>query len=597
MTEAAAEAATGSLLLSATLMLGASLLFVTLFRKLGLGATLGYIVGGALLGPYALGVVGEAEAIMRVAEIGIAFLLFLVGLELNPGRLWRLRQDIFGLGLMQVVLCGLVLSGLIHLVLGFSIGASLALGLPLGLSSTAQVLPMLRSSGQLNSRPGERAFSVLLFQDLSIVPMITVIAALSRAPVDPGTPPGWLLTLYTAGAIVGLVLAGRFLLNPLFRLIGRFGERELFVVAGLFAVIASAALMHELHLSTALGAFIAGVVLAESPYRHELESDVEPFRSLLLGMFFVSVGMLLDLGVVAANPLYVFGLAIAIIVIKTAVIFGIAMLFGLPKGRAIWLGLLLSQGGEFGFVLFGQAEAALLVSPEVASLFTAVVTLSMVSTPFIMRITEWVIGRLPETDVDLDGPDVSPQTNAIVVGYGRFGQTVTQMLMAKGIPVTIVDRKPAQIELSEAFGTKVYYGDGTRIDLLRTAGADTAEAILFCNDGDALTRSALEAVLEAFPQAAVMVRVYDRRQLMELDGVDVSLLQRELFESAVVMGREALLKLGVVRTEVERVEGEYRERDTERLQQQSKTGDLHAAKERMFSEHQPLADEEAGTPA
>jgi monovalent cation:proton antiporter-2 (CPA2) family protein len=573
-------------------MLGASLLFVTLFRKLGLGATLGYIVGGAMLGPYVLGIVGEAEAIMRVAEIGIAFLLFLVGLELHPSRLWRLRKDIFGLGLMQVVLCGLALSGLIHLVFGFSWESSLALGLPLGLSSTAQVLPMLRSSGQLNTRPGERAFSVLLFQDLSIVPMITVIAAMSRAPADPSAPPGWMLALYTAGAIVGLVLAGRFLLNPLFRLIGRFGERELFVVAGLFAVIASAALMHELHLSTALGAFIAGVVLAESPYRHELETDVEPFRSLLLGMFFLSVGMLLDLNVVAANPLLVFGLAIGIVAVKTALIFGIATLFGLPKGRAIWLGLLLSQGGEFGFVLFGQAEAARLVTPEVAALFTAVVTLSMVTTPFIMRITEWVISRMPSDDVDLDGPEVSPQTNAIVVGYGRFGQTVAQMLMAKRIPVTIVDSKPEQIELSEEFGTKVYYGDGTRIDLLRTAGADTAEAILFCNDGDTLTRSALEAVLEAFPQAQVLVRVYDRRQLMDLDGIDVALLQRELFESAVVMGREALLKLNVGRREVERVESEYRERDSDRLKHQSRTGDLHAAKERMFAKDNPLPDGE-----
>ncbi|MBA2771028.1 MAG: cation:proton antiporter, partial [Sphingomonas sp.] len=234
-------------------MLGAAMVFVAVFRRLGLGATLGYIVGGAIIGPYALGLIDEPESVMRVAEIGIALLLFLIGLELHPSRLWRLRSDIFGLGLLQVVGCGLVLSALLHLVLAISIPASLALGLPLALSSTAQVVPMLRSSGLMHQSQGERAFSILLFQDLSLVPLITITAAMSRAPADPGTPGGLTLALYTVGAVVGLVLAGRLILNPLFRLVGHLGERELFVVAGLFTVIASAALMHSLHLSTALG--------------------------------------------------------------------------------------------------------------------------------------------------------------------------------------------------------------------------------------------------------------------------------------------------------------------------------------------------------
>ena len=591
MNAAQEAAATGNVLMSGAIMLGAALVFVTLFRKLGLGATLGYIVGGAIIGPYALGIVGDPQAIMRVSEIGIAFLLFLVGLELHPSRLWRLRKDIFGLGLAQVLLCGLAISVMIRFALGFSWEASLALGLPLGLSSTAQVLPMLRSSGQLNERHGERAFSVLLFQDLSIVPLITIIAAMSRAPADPGAPPGWMLGLYTVGAIIGLVLAGRLFLNPMFRLVGRLGERELFVVAGLFAVIASAALMHELHLSVALGAFIAGVVLAESPYRHELESDVEPFRSILLGMFFLSVGMLLDPNVIAAQPFRVLGLALAIIVIKAILIAGIARLFGVRPLRAVWLGLLLSQAGEFGFVLFGQATAARLIAPETASLMSAVVTLSMVSTPFLMQLIGWIRRRIPEQDAGLDGPEFSPETNAIVVGYGRFGQTVAQMLMAKGIPVTIIDLDSEQIEVSETFGTKVYYGDGTRLDLLRIAGAEEAEAIIFCQDGE-LERSKLEAVLEAFPQARVMVRVFDRRQVINYDGLDIAFMQRELFESAVVMGREALLGLGVARREVERVEQEYRARDSERLQRQSATGDIYAAKDRMFAVNNPLGDSE-----
>ncbi len=593
MTEAHTAVA-GATLLNGAFMLGAALIFVTLFRKLGLGATLGYIVGGALIGPYALGLIDDPDAVMRVSEIGIAFLLFLVGLELNPTRLWRLRKDIFGLGLMQVVLCGLALSALIYFAFGFSVQASLALGLPLGLSSTAQVLPMLRSSGQLNTGRGERAFSILLFQDLSIVPMITIIAALSRSPADPDTPPGALLALYTVLAIVGLVLAGRYILNPLFRLVGRLGERELFVVAGLFAVIASAALMETLHLSTALGAFIAGVVLAESPYRHELESDIDPFRSILLGMFFLSVGMLIDFNAIAANPLMVVGAAVAIVIVKAVLIAGLARWFGMKWGRAIWLGLLLSQGGEFGFVLFGQAAMAQLILPEAASLFSAIVTVSMISTPFLMRVTEWVQKRIPDPDVQLDGPELSPETHAIVVGYGRFGQTVAQMLMAKGVTVTLIDKKPSQIELAGRFETKVYYGDGMRVDLLRTAGAETARVIAFCNDNvdGELTRDALEAVLKAFPQASVMVRAFDRVHLMSLDGLDLAFAQRELFESAVTMGRAALKAVGLDRGEVDRVDREYRLRDCERLERQSATGDLRAGIERSFSPERALPDPE-----
>jgi len=587
-------AATSAILLDGALMLGAALFFVTIFRRLGLGATLGYIVGGAVIGPYVLGLVSEPEAVSTISEIGIALLLFIVGLELNPTRLWRLKKDIFGLGLIQVLVCGVALSLLIRFALNFSIEASIALGMPLALSSTAQVLPMLRSTNQLNHPRGERAFSVLLFQDLSIVPMITIIAAMSRAPADPSAPPGGMLALYTVGAIIGLVAVGHFILNPLFRLIGRFGERELFIVAGLFAVIASAALMQSLHLSTALGAFVAGVMLAESPYRHELESDVEPFRSILLGLFFLTVGMMLDLPAVAAQPVMAFGLAAAIITIKALLIAAIAFAFGMKKGRAIWLGLLLSQAGEFGFVLFGQASAALLVEPKTASFFSAIVTISMVSTPFLMQVVEWVLRRIPEPAVDLEGPEYSPDTNAIVVGYGRFGQTVGQMLMAKRIPVTIIDSKPALIELSEEFGTKVYYGDGTRVDLLRTAGAETAEGIIFCQNPKELTRDKLQAVFEAFPQASIMVRVYDRLQVMDFDGLDIAVCKRELYESAVVMGREALIKLGVARREAERVEREYRERDLERLEAQTITGDLHAKQDRSFNIDRPLPDEAPG---
>jgi glutathione-regulated potassium-efflux system protein KefB len=586
--------ATTAILESGAIMLGAALVFVTLFRRLKLGATLGYIVAGALIGPHLLGLIEDPEQVSSVTEIGIALLLFIVGLELQPSRLWRLRRDIFGLGLLQVVLCGLAISGLLYAALGISAQAALAIGLPLGLSSTAQVLPMLRADNELNTPQGERAFSILLFQDLAIVPMITIIAAMSRTPPDPSEPVGAMLALYTLLAVIGLVIVGHFLLNPLFRLVGRLGERELFVVAGLFTVVGASAVMHYLHLSVPLGAFVAGVMLAESPYRHELESDVEPFRSILLGLFFLSVGMLLDLGIIAERPLFVVGIAIAVIITKAVLISLISRGFRGSWPQSIRLGLLLSQAGEFGFVLFAQGTAARLIAPEAASLFGAVVTLSMATTPFLMRFIDFLERREVRRD-DLDGPELSPETSAIVVGYGRFGQTVAQMMMAKRIGVTLIDKKPGQIELASEFGTKVYYGDGVRLDLLRAAGAETARVIAFCNDNKdgELTADALRPVLEAFPQAAVMVRAYDRLHLIELDKLDLAFAERELFESAVAMGRAALKANGIPAPEVDRVEREYRSRDCERLERQATSGDIKAGWERAFTPERGLPDDDA----
>jgi CPA2 family monovalent cation:H+ antiporter-2 len=573
---------TAPLLVEGVVLLGAGLVFVMLFRKLGLGAVLGYLVAGVAIGPYGLALAGGGETKLAISEIGIALLLFLVGLELNPARLWRLKRDIFGLGLIQVVACGLALTGVVFLASGFTWGAALALGLPLALSSTAQVLPSLKSTGRINTPFGERAFSVLLFQDLAIVPLITVIAALSRAPADPSAPPGWMLAIYTVLAIAGLVLAGRFLISPLLRLAGRMGERELFVVIGLFTVIGAAALMGALHLSTALGAFVAGVMLADSPYRHEIEADIEPFRSILLGLFFIAVGMVLDIPAILANPVFVVAMAAALIATKTALIFGLARWFGMKSGPALGLGLLLSQGGEFGFVLFAQAQAALLIEPEAASLFSAIVTLSMAATPFLLMLVRRFehrgepAGDLPE------GPEAAAQARAIVVGFGRFGQTVSQMLMGHGVSVTLIDIRPAQIELSGTFGAKVYYGDGRRIDLLRTAGGEDAQLILFCGDDKELGPAQLQPILEAFPQAAVFVRAYDRRQLIALQDIDVAGVTREVYESAIDMGRKALVALGADEEEMARVEADFRDRDTRRLDAQIASGDLHALKETFY---------------
>jgi monovalent cation:proton antiporter-2 (CPA2) family protein len=573
---AGATPETVTMLREGVILLGTGLGFVMLFRKLGLGAVLGYLVAGAFIGPSGIGLVAGGESKLAIAEIGIALLLFLVGLELSPARLWRLKRDIFGLGLAQVALCGVALAIMIYLATGFTIGAAIALGLPLALSSTAQVLPSLKASGRMNTPFGERAFSVLLFQDLAIVPLITIIAALSRAPADPLAPPGWLLGLYTLGAIFGLVVAGRYIIQPLLRLTGRLGERELFVVVGLFTVFASAAVMEALHLSTALGAFVAGVMLADSPYRHEIEADVEPFRSILLGLFFMAVGMVLDIGAVIANPLFVIGMAAALVAIKTGVIFALARLFGMETRPAFGLGLLLSQGGEFGFVLFAQAQGALLIEPQAASLFGAVVTLSMATTPFLLMIARrFEYGKDQSGDTP-DGPEHADQAKAIVVGFGRFGQTVSQMLRGHGVSVTLIDVKPEQIELSGSFGAKVYYGDGRRIDLLRRAGGEEAQIIAFCVDDRLLGPKELEPILEAFPQAAVFMRVFDRRQLIAVRGLDLAGTTRELFESAIKMGIDALQTLGVSDEDIMAIEKEYREHDLTRLEAQGSTGDLHA---------------------
>lgn len=574
-----------SMLRDGVLLLGFALAFVLLFRRFGLGATLGYLIAGAVVGPQVLGLVGDAEQMITVAELGIVMLLFVVGLELDPKRLWRMKAAIFGLGAAQVTACGLAVTAVIYFAASYPLAAALAIGLPLGLSSTAQVLPMLQSSGRLRTPFGERAFAILLFQDLSIIPLITIVAAMSAdAGGAEAAMPGWQLALMTLGAIAGLIAAGRFLLRPLFRLIGNLNEREMFVVAGLFTVLGSAWVMELLGLSTALGAFIAGVMLADTPYRHELEADIEPFRSILLGMFFLAVGMMLDLGVIAENPIFVVSMAIALIAVKTLIILGIGLLVGMAWRSALALGLLLSQGGEFGFVLFTQAQNGGLISSETSSLFGAIVTLSMAATPFLMMAASRM--RQPKTGgSEREGPDSKPRSDgasALVIGYGRFGQTVSQMMTAAGIQVTLIDSKVDQIDVAEEFGAKVYYGDGTRMDLLRQAGAGEATVIAFCIDKDQLTTELLVGVQEAFPQASVFVRAFDRRTIIKLRGAEVQGMIREVMESAVTMGRAALNGMGLSLQEIERAENIYRTRDKERLEVQLEGGDLRAGKERFM---------------
>ncbi len=564
-------------------LLGAALVAVLIFRRLGLGAVLGYLVAGIAIGPDGLGLIGEPETILAYSEIGIILLLFLVGLELSPSRLWIMRRDIFLFGPLQVALCGLAMFGVILAAMPtFSWEAALVLGLPLALSSTAQVLPLLQSRGRLKTDYGEKSFSILLFQDLSIVPLLTIVAALSRAPAEEGAVGGWLLVIYAVLAIIALVLAGRFLLSPLLKLVGKISERELFIVTGLFTVCASAAVMQMIGVSPALGAFVAGVMLAESPYRHELEADIDPFRSILLGLFFLAVGMLLDVDVIIAQPLLVIGLAAALISIKVGVIFLLGRGFGLTSSASIIMALLLSQGGEFGFVLFAAAQNALLIEPAAASLFGAVVTLSMASTPFLMILA----GRLASTktarEAQLDDPEMAPQANVIVVGHGRFGQNVAQIMHAAGRSVTLIDINPETIDLSGEFGRKVFYGDGTRIDLLERAGADKACAIFFCIDDRELDAETLMPVRQRFPKTQLFARAYDRQQLMRLMADSEIGTVREVFESSVRMAVDGLKALGTNKEHVTQIVQEFRRRDKTRLKAQFESGDMHAGQQHSF---------------
>ena len=576
------------LLLGGFVMLGAALIMVLVFRRFGIGAVLGYLIAGILIGPQGFQLISNAGTILEFSEIGIILLLFIVGLELAPARLMRMRQAIFGLGFSQVALCGVALFLLIMATTNFTLAASIAIGLPLALSSTAQVLPMLQSSGRMNTPTGEKAFSILLFQDLSIIPLLTIIAALSRAPQEDGGQSGWLTAIYAVVAIGGLILAGKYLLQPLLKVIGRIAERELFIVAGLVAVFGSAALMEFIGLSPALGAFIAGVMLSNSPYRHELEADIDPFRSLLLGFFFLAVGMMLDIDVVRENTAFVIGAALVLVAVKIAIIFGLGKLFGMDTYPALAMGMLLSQGGEFGFVLFAEAEKALLIEPEASSLFGAIITISMATTPFLMLLARQFSNGSSKTQTKLDDPVNADRASVIIVGQGRFGQTVSQMLLGAKIPLTLIDIKPEQIDIHQQFGAKVFYGDGTRVDLLRRAGADQADAIIFCMDNKDFDAEQVRAIAQSFPETKLLARVYDRRQLIALKGLGIVGMKREVFESAIHLAKQAMYAIDIDDRLIDEVDEEFRQRDCDRLEAQMKSGgDMTAGAELRFGTDLP----------
>jgi monovalent cation:proton antiporter-2 (CPA2) family protein len=564
-------------------LLATAVVAVPLAKRIGLGSVIGYIAAGIAIGPFAFGLFSEPGRVTGIAELGIVLLLFIIGLELNFRRLWALRRDIIGLGTAQIILSGACITLYPLLVGGRSLPASIVAGLGLALSSTAIVMQMLEERGEVDSPHGRTAFAVLLMQDLAIVPLIALVAFLSPAPSTDDTPT-WLAVLEMLAAVAAVILAGRFLLSPLFGLLARSGAREIMTAAALLVVLGAAGLMALVGLSMAAGAFLAGVLLAESTYRHELEADIEPFRGLLLGLFFLSVGMSVDLAVVRDNWLSLIIAACVLTTIKTCVMYGASRLFGHPHATAMRAALLLSQGGEFGFVLYSAAAAAQVMTPDHASILVALVTLSMLLTPFVARLAPFLAREPTPPEPAEDYSDA--RGSVLVIGFGRVGQVLAQVLLRQGVKLTIIDSDVEQIEAAARFGARVHYGDGTRLDVLRAAGAGRAQLVAVCTDRQEVTDRVVAILGESFPGTPLVVRSFDRRHSLELMARGATEV-RETFDSALVMGRTALVGLGVPADRAEQVMQEVRARDLERLEAQRR-GDAGAIGDRYVVRPEPL---------
>ena len=529
------------MLLNALVYLAAAVVAVPIARRLGLGAVLGYLLAGIAIGPWGLGLIREVEDILHFAEFGVVLLLFVIGLELEPRRLWALRRSIFGWGTLQVL--GVTAALLpAAIAAGFGWKAALIAALGLSLSSTAIALTTMQERNLIPTPAGQAGFSILLFQDIAAIPMIALLPLLGVPDSHPG---GWSGLLLPAAVIGGLVLAGRFLVRPLLRFIARTGLREIFTAFAVLLVIAISLLMAWSGMSMALGAFMAGVLLADSEYRHALEADLEPSKGLLLGLFFIAVGMSVDFGVFLAKPMIILGLVLGFLAIKLTVLFLLSFRFGIARGQRWLFAILLSQGGEFAFVVFGAAATARVFAPETGSLLVAVVALSMVSTPLLLLFHDKVLEpryrgqnkREPDAIDDNEG-------HVIIAGFGRFGQIIGRLLNANRIKLTILDHDPDQIELLRRFGFKVFYGDATRIDLLTAAGAAKARALVLAIDDIDDSLALADAVREHFPDLPILARARNVTHMYQLMDRGVTIVERETFESALQLGRRALSQLG-----------------------------------------------------
>ncbi|CAN5375212.1 monovalent cation:proton antiporter-2 (CPA2) family protein [soil metagenome] len=549
---------------TAVVLLGAAVVAVPIFKRLGLGSVLGYLAAGLVIGPFGFGVIRDAQGVLHVAELGVVMFLFIIGLEMRPARLWSLRKEIFGLGLLQVLTCGGLLTGA-ALLAGLPVAGAVIAGFGFALSSTAIVMQLLEERNETADPAGQRVVSILLFEDLSIVPLLALVAVFGTlfgtAVANP--QPIWLTIGFALAAVAAVYVIGRWVMNPVLRLLARYGGREIMTAAALLVVCGAAWAMNLGGLSMAMGAFLAGVLLSESTFRHQLEADVEPFRGILLGLFFLSVGMSLDLHVVVADWPVILGGVLAFMAAKMAGVYAIARIKS-GHAEALKRAALMGEGGEFAFVLYAAALAAGLFDARTSAILSAVVILSMAITPLRMLVAKWL---KPRDVLSMDGIDEAQglRERVLIIGFGRFAQVVAQPLLWRDVDVSIVDVDVEMIQAAGKFGFKVYYGDGARLDVLRASGAETAETILVCVDKPETADRIVELVKSEFPLTKLFVRAYDRGHSIRLINAGVEFHIRETFESALAFGEHVLKDLGFSEDEARETIADVRRRDEERL--------------------------------
>ncbi len=530
--------------LTATLIyLGAAVVAVPLSRKLGLGSIIGYLAAGMAIGPFGLHLVRDTASTMHFAEFGVVLMLFLIGLELEPPRLWALRRSIFGWGSAQVLGCAGAL-GLVAWALGAPWPVAVVGGLGLALSSTAVALQVMQERNWLSTTGGQATFAILLFQDVAAIPILALIPLLSPHEQSTGSP--WLEALRALAVIAGIVVVGRLLLRHALRWIARSGSQEIFTAASLGLVAGIATLMQAAGLSMALGAFLAGVLLAESEYKRELETDVEPFKGLLLGLFFMAVGMSIDFHVLAQDIGWVLALLVGFLVVKALVLWTLGSVVKVPRGERPVFTLLLAQGGEFAFVVFQQAQTSGVLTAQQTSLLIGTVALSMLLSPLLLVVLDrWVLPRLAQSSQGLTSELSEPQEGAVIIaGFGRYGQVIGRLMYANGLKPTVLDHDAEQVEVLRRFGFRVHYGDATRLDLLRLAGAADARVLVVAIDDVDQSLKLVDLAREHFPGVTIVARARNVRHYYALRDRGVTLIERETLDSALMSGRSVLEQLG-----------------------------------------------------
>ena len=551
----------------AIVLLGSAVIAAPLFKRIGLGTVLGYLAAGLVIGPIT-GIIADGEQILHFAELGVVLLLFIIGLELKPSRLWRMRRDILGMGSIQVIVTALILTALARYLGGQDLTTSIVIGFALALSSTAFVLQILDERGDLNRVYGQKTFSILLFQDIAIVPLIAMVAILSPSSSEVSGI-DWNSILIAIIAVLLLILAGRYLLNPLFQIIASTGAKEAMIAAALFVVLAAGALMEFAGLSMALGAFLSGVMLAESSYRHELEADIEPFRGILLGLFFMAVGLSLDIQVLFDNTLLILIAVPIILIVKASVIYVLCRGFGSHPNEATRIAGILPQSGEFGFVLFTAAVAANVMSQASASILIAIVTITMALTPIVTKIADALTRATHEgMEENFEGAG----SDVLLIGFSRFGQIASQMFLSGGTDVTILDQSAERIRNARQFGFRIYFGDGKRKDVLRAAGIERAKIVAICTNERETTDKIVDLIRSEYPGAKLFVRSYDRAHTLALRATGVDFEIRETFESGIEFGRKTLEALGLSEEVSLEIAQEVKRRDEERLALQEAEG-------------------------